>query len=57
MDLNLLGGRPARHNTCFQQVQDDMIKTHSVSKEWDRVFISKDTEILVEKFVSEHFDG
>ena len=31
------------HNTCFQQVQDDISKTQSVSKEWD--FVSKDPEI------------
>ena len=41
------------HNVCFQQVQDDMSKARSVSKEWE--FVSKGTEISLGKFVLEHF--
>ncbi len=41
------------HNNCFQMVQDDMIKTRSVSKDW--VFVSKGTEISLGRFVSEYF--
>jgi hypothetical protein len=41
------------HNSCFQQVQDDIIKTHSVDKDWG--FVSKGTEISMGRFVSEHF--
>ena len=41
------------HNVCFQQVQDDMNKTHSVDKVWE--FVSKGTEISTGRFVSEHF--
>ncbi len=39
------------HNTCFQLVQDDMSKAHSVSKDWE--FVSKGTEISMGRFVSE----
>ena len=41
------------HNVCFQEVQDDMNKTRSVSKEWE--FVSKGTEISLGKFVLGHF--
>ena len=40
------------HNVCFQQVQDDMSKTHSVNKEWE--FASRGTEISLGKLVLEH---
>ena len=41
------------HNTCFQQVQDDMSKARSVSKDWE--FVSKGTEISLGRFVLEFF--
>ena len=41
------------HIVCFQQVQDDMSKVHSVHKEWE--FVSKGTEISLGKIVSEHY--
>ena len=41
------------HNFLFQQVQDDMSKSRSVNKDWE--FVSKGTEISLEKFVTEHF--
>ena len=41
------------HNACFQLVQDDMSKTHSVNKDWE--FVSKGTEISLRRFVSEYF--
>ena len=43
------------HNVCFQLVQDDINKTHSVivSKDWE--FVSKGTEISLGRFVSEYF--
>jgi hypothetical protein len=36
------------HNACFQQVQDDMSKTHSVNRDWE--FVSKGTKISPRKF-------
>jgi hypothetical protein len=69
MVLKMLGGRPSRvdtghlqsrapeatgvHDDCFQMVQDDMSKVHSVNKDWE--FVSKGTEISLGKFVSEYF--
>jgi hypothetical protein len=41
------------HKTCFQQVQDDMSKTHSVNKDWE--FVSQGTEISMGKCVPEYF--
>jgi hypothetical protein len=41
------------HNACFQRVQDDMRKVRSVCRDWE--FVSKGTEISLEKFVSEYF--
>jgi hypothetical protein len=41
------------HNTCFQQVQEDMCKAHSVCKEWE--FVSKGTELSVGRFLIEYF--
>ena len=41
------------HNTCFQQVQNDMTKARSVCRDWE--FVSKGTEISLGKFVSEYF--
>ena len=41
------------HNTCFQQVQDDMIKARSVNRGWE--FVSKGTEFSLGKFVPEYF--
>jgi hypothetical protein len=42
----------AHRPTCFQLVQDDMSKTHSVNKDWE--FVSKGTEISLGRFVSEY---
>ena len=41
------------HNTCFQQVQDDISKARSVNKDWE--FVSIGTEISLVKFVPEYF--
>jgi hypothetical protein len=41
------------HNTCFQQVQDDMSQGRSVNKDWE--FVSKGTEISLGKVVPEIF--
>jgi hypothetical protein len=41
------------YNQCFQQVQEDMSKTHSVCKDWD--FVSWGTEISICKFLIEYF--
>ncbi len=43
------------HNVRFQKARDDMIKTRSVNKELE--FVSKGTEILLVKFVLEHFSA
>jgi hypothetical protein len=41
------------YSVYFQQVQDDMSKTHSVNRDWE--FVSKGTKISSTKFVSEYF--
>jgi hypothetical protein len=41
------------NHVCFQQVQEDIHKVYSVSKDWE--FVSKRTEISLGKFVSEYF--
>ena len=41
------------HNTCFQQVQEDIHKSRSVCKKW--YFVSRDTELSVGKFLTKYF--
>ena len=43
------------HNTCFQQVQEDMSKAGSVSKKWDFVTIGTEISVAKPKFVIEYF--